>query len=48
MSVHVHAQGITVHAGGGGGGKNWQNSVHVAVERPLKAKRNLFSKVFAK
>ena len=31
MSVFVHAQGIkTVHAGGGG--KKWQNSVHVVVE----------------
>ena len=33
MSVSVHAQGIkTVHAGGG---KKWQNSVHVVVECPL-------------
>ena len=32
MTVFVHAQGIkTVHAGGGGG-KKWQNSVHVVVE----------------
>ena len=31
MTVFVHAQGIkTVHAGGGG--KKWQNSVHVVVE----------------
>ena len=36
MSVFVHAQGIkTVHAGGGG--KQWQNSVHVVVEWPLVA-----------
>ena len=36
MSVFVHAQGIkTVHAGGGGGVKKWQNSVHVVVECPL-------------
>ena len=33
MSVFVHAQGIkSVHAEGGGGGKKWQNSVHVVVE----------------
>ena len=32
MAVFVHAQGIkTVHAEGGGG-KKWQNSVHVVVE----------------
>ena len=32
MSVFVHTQGIkTVHAGGGGG-QNWQNSVHIVVE----------------
>ena len=32
MSDFVHGQGIkTVHAGGGGG-KKWQNSVHVVVE----------------
>ena len=31
MSAFVHAQGIkTVHAGGGG--RKWQNSVHVVVE----------------
>ena len=36
LSVFVHAQGIkTVHAEGGGGGKKWQNSVHVVVECPL-------------
>ena len=35
MSVFVHAQRIkTVHAGGGG--KKWQNFVHVVVECPLK------------
>ena len=35
LSVFVHAQGIkTVHAGGGG--EKWQNSVHVAVEWPLR------------
>ena len=33
MSVFVHAQGIkTVHAGGWGGVKKGQNSVHVVVE----------------
>ena len=37
MSVFVHAEGIrNVHAGGGGGGKIWQNSVHVVVECPLR------------
>ena len=37
MSVFVHAQGIkTVHAEGEGV-KKWQNSVHIVVERPLKA-----------
>ena len=36
MSIFVHAKGIkTVHLGGGGG-KKWQNSVHVVVECPLK------------
>ena len=36
MSVFVLAQGIkTVHAGGGGGVKKWQNSVHIVVECPL-------------
>ena len=36
MSVFVYAQGIkTVHAGGPGGVKKWQNSVHVVVECPL-------------
>ena len=36
MSVFVQAQGIkTAHMGGGGGGKKWQNSVHVVVESPL-------------
>ena len=36
MSLFVHAQGIKpVHAGGGGGVKKWQNSVHVVVECPL-------------
>ena len=45
MSVFVHAQVIkTVHAGGGG--QEWQNSVHVVVECPLnmnyKHCRNLF------
>ena len=39
MSVFVHAQGIKiVHAGGGGGVKKWQNSVHVVVECPLVIK----------
>ena len=34
--MSVHAQGIkTVQAEGGGGVKEWQNSVHVVVERPL-------------
>ena len=28
----------TVHVGGGGGGKKWQNSVHVVIERPLSSK----------
>ena len=36
MSVFVHAQGIkTVHRGGRGVVKKWQNSVHVVVECPL-------------
>ena len=36
MSVFVHAQGMkTVHAGGEGGVKKWQNSVHVVVEWSL-------------
>ena len=37
MSVFVHAQGIkTAHAmQWGGGGKQWQISVHVVVEYPL-------------
>ena len=36
MSVFVHAQGIkTVHSGGRGGVKKWQNSVHIVVECPL-------------
>ena len=36
MSVFVHAQGIKIfHAGGRGGVKKWQNSVHVVVECPL-------------
>ena len=40
MSIFVHAQGIkTVHAGGGGGVKKWQNSVHVVVECPLSTMR---------
>ena len=35
MSVFVHAQGKkTVHVGGGGV-KQWQNSVHIVVECPL-------------
>ena len=34
LSVFVHAQGIkTVHAGGV---KQWQNSIHVVVECPLR------------
>ena len=37
MSVFVHAQGMkTVHAGGGG--KKWQNSVHIVVDFPLISK----------
>ena len=37
MSVCDHAQGTkTVQAGGRGGVKKWQNSVHVVVERPLR------------
>ena len=38
MPVFVHAQGQgikTVHAGGGGAGKKWQNSIHVVVECSL-------------
>ena len=36
MYVFVHAQGRkTVHTGGEGGVKKWQNSVHVVVEWPL-------------
>ena len=39
MSVFVHAQGIkTVHAGREEGVKEWQNSVHVVVECPLRIK----------
>jgi hypothetical protein len=38
MSVFVHVQGKTVHAGGGGVRK-WQNSVHVVVEWPLTTER---------
>ena len=43
MYVFVHAQGIkTVHAGGGGGVKKWQNSVHVVVECPLTGRGVLY------
>ena len=44
MSVFVHPQGMkTVYAGGGGGVKKWQNSVHVVVECPPR--KQLISRV---
>ena len=35
MSVFVHPQVIKTVLAGGGGGKKWQNSIHVVVEWPL-------------
>ena len=47
MSIFVHTQGIkTVHTGGGGGFKKWQNSVHVVVECPLGLHVQNNAKVF--
>ena len=46
MYVFVHAQGIkTVHARGGG--KKWQNSVHVVVECPLRGIWGIFGRIFS-